>query len=145
MVGMTIGQLARAVQVNVQTVRFYERRGLVMPILRKTSGYRIYSEEAVRRLRFIRNAQQLGFTLKEIAALLDLRVSSAARCGTVQVKALAKLEQVQHKVHQLQSLARVLRELVQSCRAGETTEHCPILNSLEPERSDAHGKRQTTR
>ena len=145
MPGMTIGQLAKAVGVNLQTVRYYERRGLVVPMHRKESGYRIYGEEALQRLRFIRNAQQLGFTLKEIAELLSLRVSSTARCGTVQVKALTKLEQVQHKVRELQRLARALQELVQSCRVGETTDHCPILNSLEHERSASHGNRQTTR
>jgi MerR family copper efflux transcriptional regulator len=142
---MMIGELAKAVGVNVQTVRYYERRRLVVPMHRKGSGYRVYGEDALRRLRFIRNAQHLGFTLKEIAELLDLRVSSTARCGSVQVKALAKLGQVEHKVQDLQRLARALRALAQSCRAGETTDHCPILKSLENERSESHGKHQATR
>jgi MerR family mercuric resistance operon transcriptional regulator/MerR family gold-responsive transcriptional activator of gol and ges genes len=145
MPAMTIGALAKAVGVNVQTVRYYERRGLVVPMHRKDSGYRVYGGEALQRLRFIRNAQALGFTLREIAELLGLRVSSTARCGSVQVKALAKLDQVQHKVRELQKLARALRDLVESCQAGETTDHCPILNSLEHERSTTHGKRQATR
>lgn len=131
--GWTIGQLAKAVDVNVQTVRYYERLKLLNPSARRPSGYRIYGEDEERRLRFIKNAQALGFTLQEIAELLSLRVSSTARCGDVQRKAQAKLEQVERKVRDLQALARALRSLLHDCRAGQPTEQCPILTSLENE------------
>lgn len=94
-VGCTIGQLAKAVGVNIQTVRYYERLRLLAPSARKPSGYRIYSEDEEWRLRFIRNAQTLGFTLHELEELLDLRVSSKDRCSAVQQKAESKLRHVE--------------------------------------------------
>ena len=130
---LTIGTLAKAVGINVQTVRYYERRGLLTPIDRRSSGYRLYGVGEERRLRFIRNAQALGFTLNEIAELLNLRVRSTSRCGEVQRKAQAKLRQVERKVKDLQALARSLQRLIRNCRAGQPSDHCPILTSLEQE------------
>ena len=145
-VGCTIGQLAKAVGVNVQTVRYYERRRLLGPSARRPSGYRIYGEDEERRLRFIKNAQALGFTLHEIEELLDLQVSSKARCGDVQRKAEAKLKHVEAKVRDLQALARALRSLIRDCRAGQPTDRCPILQSLEKtERRVNNDNRKTTR
>jgi MerR family mercuric resistance operon transcriptional regulator/MerR family gold-responsive transcriptional activator of gol and ges genes len=131
--GWTIGQLAKVVAVNVQTVRYYERLKLLSPSARRPSGYRIYGEGEERRLRFIKNAQALGFTLHEIAELLDLRVSSKARCGDVQKKAEAKLRHVEAKVRDLRALGRSLQKLIRTCRAGQPTDKCPILTSLENE------------
>ncbi len=128
---LTIGQLAKAVGVNVQTVRYYERRRLLSPSDRKPSGYRLYGDEALKRLRFIKNAQALGFTLREIADLLSLRVTSTARCGDIQRKAQSKLMHVKEKVRDLQALARALEGLIRSCRAGQPTDRCPILKGLE--------------
>jgi MerR family mercuric resistance operon transcriptional regulator/MerR family gold-responsive transcriptional activator of gol and ges genes len=133
MAALTIGQLARIVGVNVQTVRYYERLNLLAPSARRPSGYRLYSHEEERRLRFIKNAQALGFTLREIAELLALRVASTARCGEVLEKARAKLVQVESKVDDLQALARALNSLIRTCRLGQPTGHCPILMSLEDE------------
>lgn len=130
---LTIGQLAKMASVNVQTVRYYERRNLLQPTDRKASGYRVYSDEALRRLRFIKNAQALGFTLREVTDLLNLRVSSVARCGTIQVKAQAKLRQVEAKTRDLLALSRALKSLIRTCRAGEPTDRCPILNRLDKE------------
>ena len=130
-VGYTIGQLAKAVDVNVQTVRYYERLKLLSPSARRPSGYRIYGEDEERRLRFIKNAQGLGFTLQEIAELLTLSVTSTARCGDVQRRAQAKLKHVEAKVWNLQALAKSLRSLIRTCRAGQPTNRCPILQSLE--------------
>ena len=127
----TIGQLAKAVMVNVQTVRYYERLHLLGPASRASSGYRLYGPEEERRLRFIKNAQALGFTLREIAELLNLRVSSRARCGDVQRKAKEKLKCVEAKARDSQALARALERLIRSCLAGQPTDHCPILKSLE--------------
>jgi len=131
---LTIGKLAKQVGVNIQTVRYYERRRMLSPATRTSSGYRLYGEEALRRLRFIKNAQALGFTLREIADLLSLRVSSTARCGDVQRKAQAKLKQVENKVHDLPALGRSLRGLIHACRAGQPTDRCPILKSMEEHR-----------
>ncbi len=132
--GLTIGQLAKAVEVNIQTIRYYERLNLLVPTMRRPSGYRIYGGEALRRLRFIRNAQILGFTLHEVAELLNLRVNSRARCDDVQRQAAAKLAAVEAKILDLQALARALRRLIRACRAGQSTDHCPILTSLEKDR-----------
>ncbi len=128
---LTIGKLAKAVGVNIQTVRYYERRRLLSPMARRPSGYRLYGDEALRRLHFIKNAQTLGFTLHEIAELLNLRVSSVARCGDVQRKAQAKLVQVAAKVRDLRALAQALQGLIQTCRAGQPSDRCPIVKSLE--------------
>ena len=142
---VTIGRLAKAVGVNIQTVRYYERRNLLAPTTRMPSGYRLYGDEAIRRLRSIKNAQALGFTLQEIAELLNLRVSSAARCGDVQRKALAKLAQVEAKVRDLEALAQALKDLIRACRAGQPTDRCPILKSLEDKRRTNDGNRKATR
>jgi len=142
----TIGRLAKAVGVNIQTVRYYERLKLLSPSARRPSGYRLYGQEEERRLRFIKNAQALGFTLHEIEELLDLRVSSKARCGDVQRRAEAKLRHVEAKARDLQALARSLRNLIQTCRAGQPTDRCPILQSLEKtERRVNNDNRKTTR
>ena len=143
---VTIGRLAKMVGVNIQTVRYYERRRLLAPTARMPSGYRLYGDEAVRRLHFIKNAQAMGFTLQEIAELLNLRVNSAARCGDVQRRAQAKLAQVETKVHDLEALARALKDLIRDCRAGQPTDRCPILKCLEEkERKVNDGNRKTTR
>lgn len=128
---LTIGKLAKQVGVNIQTVRYYERRRLLSPTARKSSGYRLYGEDALKRLRFIKNAQTLGFTLREISDLLSLRVSSTARCGDVQRKAQAKLVQVEAKIRDLRALDRALQSLVHACKAGQPTDRCPILKSME--------------
>ncbi len=130
-VEFTIGQLAKQVGVNIQTVRYYERRKLLTPTARRPSGYRLYGEEALNRLRFIKNAQALGFTLQEVTELLNLRVSSKARCGDVQKKAQAKLAQVEAKIQDLRALDRALQSLIRSCHAGQPTDHCPILKAIE--------------
>jgi MerR family mercuric resistance operon transcriptional regulator/MerR family gold-responsive transcriptional activator of gol and ges genes len=142
--GLTVGQLAKEVGVNVQTLRYYERLKLLTPAARKSSGYRLYGPSEVTRLRFIRNAQTLGFTLHEIAELLSLRVSSTARCGDVQRRAQAKLQQVEAKVRDLRALARALRGLIQTCQAGQPTDRCPILEAMDEERKVHHATRKTT-
>lgn len=129
--GWTIGRLADEVGVNAQTVRYYERRKLLLPSSRRPSGYRVYDNEALKRLRFIKNAQALGFTLREIGEVLRLRVNSRARCGDVQRKAEDKLRGVEVKMKDLQVLARALRSLIRTCQARQPIEHCRILHHLE--------------
>jgi MerR family mercuric resistance operon transcriptional regulator/MerR family gold-responsive transcriptional activator of gol and ges genes len=139
-----IGQLAKQAGVNIETIRYYERRHLLGPTSRLPSGYRLYNHEAQRRLQFIKNAQALGFTLHEIEELLDLQVSSKAHCGDVQRKAEAKLKHVEAKVRDLQSLATALGRLIRSCRAGQPTDRCPILQSLEKaEQNESRSNRHT--
>ena len=128
---MTIGQVARQAGVNVQTLRYYERRRLLLPTTRRATGYRLYDRDAVRRLRFIQNAQELGFTLKEIAQLLALRVDDTAQCRAVKQRAEAKLAEVVKKLKRLSRLKHVLKDLIGSCDAGRSTTECPILLSLE--------------
>jgi MerR family mercuric resistance operon transcriptional regulator/MerR family gold-responsive transcriptional activator of gol and ges genes len=88
---LTIGKLAKAAGVNIQTIRYYERRKLLWAKAKNQSGYRLYNDESLRKLRFIKNAQMLGFTLREIDELLNLRTTSVAGCKNVQGKAQTKL------------------------------------------------------
>ncbi len=130
---LTIGQFAKSTGVSVQTVRYYERRHLLSPVARSSSGYRLYGAVEQRTLRFIKNAKALGFTLREIGELLNLRVNDRARCGDVQRKAEAKLNSVEAKLMDLQALVRALRGLIRSCRAGQLIDRCQILHHLEQE------------
>ncbi len=146
MTELKIGQLAKQAGVNIETIRYYERRNLLGPTSRLPSGYRLYNHEAQQRLQFIKNAQVLGFALHEIEELLDLQVNSKARCGDVQRKAEAKLKHVEAKARDLQSLATALSRLIRTCRAEQPTDCCPILQSLEKnERKGTKGNRKTTR
>ena len=128
---LNIGALANAVGVGRETIRFYERRGLIPDPPRSKAGYRKYPTDTVRRVRFIRRAQELGFTLAEISELLELRVSDAATCGTVAANARAKLDQVQAKVTDLNRIGAALETLVARCELREETSECPILEELD--------------
>ncbi len=130
---LTIGQLARLVRVNVQTIRYYERLNLLNPSTRRPSGYRLYGQEQKQRLRFIKKAQALGFTLREIAELLALRIASSSCRGQIEEKAEKKLIQVERKIDDLQALACVLKDLIRACKVGKSIGRCPILMSLEKE------------
>ena len=128
---LTIGALAQAADVGVETVRFYERKGLLLEPPRTPSGYRQYPIDAVERLRFIRRAQGLGFALQEISDLLELRVDEVAACGTVEVRAREKLQQVAGKIEELRRIETALNGLVRACQARQPTSDCPILEELE--------------
>ncbi len=127
---MTIGALAAASEVSIQTIRYYERRGILLPVARAPSGYRQYDSDAVNRLRFIRQAQELGFSLDEIGELLELRVDDPAACPLVAARTRMKLEQVKQKIRELERMQRVLERLTASCEAREPTADCPILEML---------------
>lgn len=128
---MTIGALAEAAGVNVPTVRYYERRGIIPRPPRTSSGYRRYDQAFLDRIRFIRRAQELGFTLEEIGDLLALRVDDRRACSIVEEATRAKLADVQAKIRDLQRLRNVLNRLVRSCQEREPTNECPILAVLE--------------
>ncbi|MFQ5537223.1 MAG: MerR family DNA-binding protein [Gemmatimonadota bacterium] len=127
---LTIGQLASRAGVGVETLRFYERKGLLPPPPRTPAGYRQYPADMVRRVAFIRRAQGLGFTLAEIHDLLDLRVESPEACGAVEARAREKLASVEEKMQELRRIRRVLGSLVEACAAREPTSECPILEEL---------------
>jgi len=128
---LTIGQLAKQAQVNVETVRYYERRGLIPEPHRRESGYREYSQEAVARLQFIKRAKGLGFSLKEISDLLSLRVGPDATCGDVKRRAERKLADIEEKLQALQRMKKALTKLAAACRGRGPTSECPILEVLE--------------
>ena len=127
----TIGILASRAEVDIQTIHYYERRRLILPVGRTRAGYRLFNEVSLKRLLFIRRAKDLGFTLKEISALLDLSVENAESCDSVKQKALDKLDDVEEKIKALGSLKTVLKELVESCEMRSPTQVCPILKSIE--------------
>lgn len=133
MTGLTIGELAKRACVGVETVRFYERQGILEQPPRTASGYRQFPEDAVERIRFIQRAKELGFSLAEARALLDLQVRSDTECHDVRLRAEKKIAAIDEKVRDLRAMRRVLSELTQACSEGKTTRECPILDCL------AHG------
>ena len=135
MSGMTIGQVARAAEVGVETVRFYERQGLLAEPPRRASGYRMFPPEAVRRLRFIRRAKSLGFSLKDIKGLMDLRLDPEATCADIKRRASEKIAEMEQKITSLEKMKQALGCLVSDCdsKGKRRTEECPILNSLDRE------------
>ena len=128
---LTIGQVAAAAAVNIQTIRYYERRGLFTPPRRTPAGYRQYAEDAVTRLRFIRHAQELGFSLKEIQELLALQVRHGAACDTVERKTRQKIELVERKIRDMERIRYTLEQLAAACVSRRPTDDCPILEALE--------------
>jgi MerR family transcriptional regulator, copper efflux regulator len=112
---MTIGRVANAAGMSIDTIRFYERRGLIAAPRRNVSGYRSYSDDVLARLRFIGDAKRLGFTLKEIKELLSEGVKSTAECGPVTRKAEAKLAEMNEEIARLQGLRVTLRKMVEAC------------------------------
>ncbi len=131
MSGLTIGKLAQEGGVAVETVRFYERRGLIADPPRKPSGYRQYPLDTVRRVRFIRRAKKLGFSLREIEELLALRMEPAAPCGKVRAQIVGKLEDIRDRVRDLRRMERALVELHAQCESTDPLGDCPILDLLE--------------
>jgi MerR family mercuric resistance operon transcriptional regulator len=137
---LTIGEVAKAADVSVETVRFYEREGLIPQPARRRSGYRQYGPDAVRRLRFIRRAKDLGFTLKEIGELLDLRVDPRRSCAEVRALAKAKMADVEAKMLDLARIQAALTDVVRTCRGKGPTSECPILDALD-DQEDGHADR----
>lgn len=130
---LTIGQLARQTDVGLETIRFYEREGLIENPPRKPSGYRAYPPETIQRVRFIRTAKELGFSLKQIRELLALRVDPVESCAHVKTIAETKISDIAQRIRTLQRMRRTLRKLVTACEAREATSDCPILDSLDKE------------
>jgi MerR family mercuric resistance operon transcriptional regulator len=128
---LTIGALAKEAGVGVETVRFYERRGLVRRPTRPNLGYRAYPDEVVGRIRFIRNAQALGFSLQEIKELLGLRVTAGTSCAAVRSRAAAKAADVERRLAELQRIRLALEKLVAMCPGRGALANCTILEVLD--------------
>ena len=128
---LRIGEVARSAGVGVETVRFYERQGLIEEPPRRESGYRQYHDAVIARLRFIRRAKDLGFSLKEIKELLSLRVEPRTSCRDVKRRAEAKIAEIEAKIEDLARIRHSLRRLAAACRGRGPTSECPILDALE--------------
>ncbi len=127
---LSVGQLAKGASVNIETVRYYERRGLLPEPQRRESGYREYSPEDVFRIKFIKRAQELGFTLKEISELLALRVDSKTTCAKVKKQAEAKISGIEEKILLLKKMKAALGKLASTCKDHKPQQGCPILEYL---------------
>ena len=130
---LTTSEVAKQGGVNLETVRYYERRGLLSKPSRTASGYRAFEPDAVRRLRFIRHAQALGFSLHEIKELLALRVKAGVSSADVRQRAQAKLVDIDEKLKTLRAIKKVLTRFTESCSGAGPISRCPILAALERE------------
>lgn len=126
----TIGELAQAANVPRDTIRYYERTGLLSPPERTTSGYRLYDQSDVDRMRFIRGAPPLDFTLAETKSLLNLQANDQARAADILAVTLTKLSQAELKVARLNRIRDILQQLADACPQDAATDACPILDYL---------------
>jgi len=124
---LTIGRLAKQAHVNVETIRYYQRVGLILEPLKPTVGFRIYPVEYIARIRFIKRAQELGFTLKEIEDLLNL---GDGNCKQVQQLAEQKLNEIEARLRDLKSIKQALTSLVKQCKTSNEDVHCALIESL---------------
>ena len=137
--GLTIGRLAKQVGIGIETVRFYERKGLIEPPPRTDSNYRIYPEEEVSRLRFIKKAKNLGFTLNEIKELLFMRHDPHSTQADIKNRTLAKITAVKQKISDLTRIQKALERLASSCDGHGPLGDCPILKALDSENTEHCG------
>lgn len=131
MTELTIGKVAERAGVGVETVRFYERKGLLDQPHRPDRGFRVYPEAAIDRIRFIRRAQELGFNLADARNLLELRADPTSDCAAVQSRASTKLADVHAKIAQLNRLAKALERIVEACPGKGTLDCCSIMAAME--------------
>ncbi len=128
---LRIGTVARLAGVGVETIRFDERQGLIPEPPRRRSGYRQYPKEAVDRIRFIRRAKELGFSLKEIKELLELRLAPHTTCADIRRRTEAKIDEVEKKIRALQRMRKVLKKLASACKGNGPAKECTILEAIE--------------
>lgn len=127
----TIGKVAQRSGVGIETLRFYEREGLIPEPPRRESGYRQYPAATIDRVRFIKQAKELGFTLAEIRELLDLSMGPKTTCADVKRKTLEKIKEIDAKISDLKRIKRALNRLTNQCRGKGPVSECPILENLE--------------
>jgi MerR family transcriptional regulator, copper efflux regulator len=137
MTGLKVGEVARQAGVNLQTIHYYERRGLLPKPPRTGSNYRAYPGDTVLRVRFIKRAQELGFTLKEIEELLSLRAAPGTRCADVRQRAEVKVQDIDDKVRSLQAMRKALTRLIGECSGSGPVSQCPILEALDSKDEEA--------
>lgn len=137
---LTTSEVAEQADVNVQTVRYYERRGLIPEPPRTSAGYRQYNGEHVARIRFIKRAQELGFTLEEAHELLQLRATPDADRADVRAVAEEKRAEIEQKITDLQRMQATLGHLITACEGHGTTDDCPILHALEDPPTNHQGE-----
>ena len=131
MTAMTIGRLARKARVGVETIRFYERKGLIeQPRRPRDGGYRVYPEETAHRIRFIRQAQELVFSLREVQDLLSLRADPESDSADVRDRAAAKLAEVKRKITELERIRAALEDLIAACPGRGALRNCSIMETL---------------
>ena len=128
-----IGEVARKAGVNKETLRYYEKRGLITKPDRRRSGYRIFTQHHIDQVKFIKRAQELGFTLSEIKELLELRTDDNTTCAEVKTEAEEKYRDVVEKIQDLQRIKTTLIELIDTCSGSGPKAECPILDALEGE------------
>lgn len=131
MKGLTIGKVAKSAGLGIETVRFYEREGLITPLARTESNYRLYADDGIIRLRFIKRAKALGFTLREIKELLFLRVDPDATKGDVKEQIEEKITDIKQRIKDLKKIQKTLETLDDCCDGHGSAEECPILAALE--------------
>lgn len=140
---LTVSQVARDAHVPLDTVRYYERRGLLPLPPRTAAGYRQYPAETVRRVGFIKRAQAVGFTLEEIASLLALRVSPGPGCRSVEDQARSAIARLDGHLNELQRMRAALARLADACHAQHASDECPLLDAIEPHEGDETDARPT--
>ncbi len=126
---MRIGEAAELAGVHVQTLRYYERTGLIPRANRRPSGYRQYDKDTVQLVHFIKHAQELGFTLRDISELIALR-KTPKNCSRAGALALAKVDEIDRRVRRLTAIRKTLAELATACRNGDANHECPIIEAL---------------
>lgn len=131
--GLPIGKAAGEAGVGIETIRFYERRRLIQqPPKPEGPGGRLYPSDTVKRIRFIKEAQELGFSLREVQELLKLQTAPSADCSDVRKQAAAKLDEVHHKIGRLQEIGAALERLIATCPGRGSLQACSIMNALTP-------------
>jgi len=131
--GFTIGEVARRAGVNSETLRYYERQRLVAKPPRTAANYRRYPEDTVRQVRFIKRAQELGFSLSEIKELLAIRIDPQSDCADVRQLVKGKLAAIEQKIRTLHAMRKILSKLDTACPGRGPSSACPILDSFEPD------------
>jgi MerR family mercuric resistance operon transcriptional regulator len=129
---LTIGKLAKQTEVTIETIRYYQRIGLLTEPAKPEEGYRVYSADSITQLRFIKRAQQAGFTLKEIATLLSL---NGAHCADIQQLAEHKCQQIDQQIKDLTALRQILASLVNDCQQSASSARCAILDAFSDDAS----------
>ena len=128
---MNIGQVAKQAGVTVETIRFYEKQKLIVAPQRSDAGYRQYPPDTIKRVRFIQHAKEAGFTLKDIGELLALRQEPGTSCTDIKLRTSQKLEEVDHKIRDLERIRDALRRMIMKCSGQGTLSQCPILEELK--------------